>query len=135
MPAGPDDRDERRLVLLVEDNLHNRRIFSGVLQHFGFAVVEAVNGAEAVELARQRRPDLILMDLSLPGLDGWAATRQIKDTPELASTPIIALTAHAMPDDEERAREAGCDGYLAKPISPKKVAAEVSRLLQQKDER
>ena len=135
MPAGPDDRDERRLVLLVEDNLHNRRIFSGVLQHFGFAVVEAVNGAEAVELARQRRPDLILMDLSLPVLDGWAATRQIKDTPELASTPIIALTAHAMPDDEERAREAGCDGYLAKPISPKKVAAEVSRLLQQKDER
>jgi len=121
-----------RRVLLVEDNLHNRRIFSGVLTHYGFEVAEAVDGAQAVEMAAGDPPDLILMDLSLPVMDGWEATRRIKDNPKLANIPIIALTAHAMSGDRDRALEAGCDGYLSKPISPKKVVAEVERVLGKK---
>jgi CheY-like chemotaxis protein len=118
-----------RTILLVEDNLHNRRIFTSVLTHYGFEVREAVNGAEAVELARSVRPALILMDLSLPVLDGWEATRRIKGDPELRTIPIIALTAHAMSGDEGRALDAGCDGYLSKPISPKKVVTAVQEML------
>lgn len=121
-------------VLLVEDNLHNRKIFAGVLTHFGFVVEEAVNGEEAVAKASERKPDLILMDLSLPVMDGWAATTAIKGDPALAHIPVIALTAHAMSGDRERALEAGCDGYLSKPISPKKVVAEVERVLAQSAE-
>ena len=125
--------DERqrtgKTVLLVEDNLHNRRIFAGVLTHHGFEVREVVNGAEAVEAVQSTPPDLILMDLSLPVLDGWEATRRIKAMPERRHIPIIALTAHAMAGDDQRAIEAGCDGYLSKPISPKKLVAEVERAL------
>lgn len=116
-------------ILLVEDNLHNRRIFSGVLTHYGFEVREAVDGQQAVTMAQEQAPDLILMDLSLPVKDGWTATREIKAIPELASVPVIALTAHAMAGDEQRALEAGCDGYLSKPISPKAVVEEVKRRL------
>ncbi|MCC6747693.1 MAG: response regulator [Deltaproteobacteria bacterium] len=119
-----------QIVLLVEDNIHNRRIFSGVLRHYGYEVHEAENGEQAVELAQATRPDIILMDLSLPVLDGWEATRRIKLVPGLANVPIIALTAHAMSGDDQRALEAGCDGYLSKPISPKRVVAEVERVLQ-----
>jgi two-component system, cell cycle response regulator DivK len=119
-----------RTVLLVEDNLHNRRIFAGILIHYGYAVKEAVNGAEAVEMAGQEKPDLILMDLSLPVMDGWEATRRIKSVPELRHIPIIALTAHAMAGDDKRALQAGCDAYLSKPISPKKVVAAVQKMLE-----
>lgn len=126
-PEGPG---APRRVLLVEDNLHNRRIFAGILSHYGFEVREAVNGAEAVEAAQASPPpDIILMDLSLPVVDGWEATRRIKSIPERRHIPIIALTAHAMAGDDRRAIEAGCDGYLSKPISPKKVVAEVERVL------
>jgi two-component system cell cycle response regulator DivK len=118
-----------RTILLVEDNLHNRRIFTSILTHYGFTVREAVNGAEAVELAHSVRPDLILMDLSLPVLDGWEATRRIKEDAELRAIPIIALTAHAMAGDEGHALEAGCDAYLSKPISPKKVVSAVQEML------
>ncbi len=117
-------------ILLVEDNLHNRRIFSGVLTHFGFVVREAVDGQQAVTMAQEQPPDLILMDLSLPVKDGWTATREIKAIPELAAVPVIALTAHAMAGDEQRALAAGCDGYLSKPISPKAVVREVKRRLE-----
>jgi two-component system cell cycle response regulator DivK len=116
-------------VLLVEDNLHNRRIFAGILTHYGFEVHEVVNGAEAVEAVQATPPDIILMDLSLPVLDGWEAARRIKAIPERRHIPIIALTAHAMAGDDQRALEAGCDGYLSKPISPKKLVAEVERVL------
>lgn len=128
MPAEHPDGD-LKLILLVEDNLHNRRIFSGILRHYGYDVREAVNGAEAVEMASSLKPDLILMDLSLPVMDGWEATKRIKAIQELAQIPVIALTAHAMAGDEDRAREAGCDGYLSKPISPTKVVEEVQRAL------
>jgi len=123
-PAPPLDRT----VLLVEDNPHNRKIFSGMLAHAGFRVVEAEDGEQALAKAASEKPDLILMDLSIPGVDGWEVTRRLK-AGATKGIPIIALTAHAMRGDEERALQAGCDGYLAKPISPKKVVEEVKRYL------
>ena len=129
-----NDLSEKR-ILLVEDNAHNRRIFAGILSHHGYAVIEASNGKEAIKLARSETPDLILMDLSLPVMDGWTATRELKKLSNLKDVQIIALTAHAMSGDRERALEAGCDGYLSKPISPKHLAAEVHRLLNSDNER
>ncbi len=116
-------------ILLVEDNLHNRKIFQGVLAHAGFKVVEAEDGGKALSAVTAEKPDLILMDLSIPVVDGWECTRRLKADPATKSIPIIALTAHAMRGDEERARGAGCDGYLSKPISPKRVVEEVKRVL------
>ena len=117
------------IILLVEDNLHNRKIFQGVLAHAGFQVVEAEDGGKALSAVVEKRPDLILMDLSIPVVDGWECTRRLKADPATRAIPIIALTAHAMRGDEERARSAGCDGYLSKPISPKRVVEEVKRTL------
>ncbi|MBW2731255.1 MAG: response regulator [Deltaproteobacteria bacterium] len=122
-------KEFKELILIVEDNLHNRQIFHDVLVHRGFEVIEAEDGEEALEQVRRRRPDLILMDLSLPLKDGWTATKEIKEMDGFAQIPIIALTAHAMAGDEDRAIEAGCDGYLSKPISPKKVVEEVEKRL------
>jgi CheY-like chemotaxis protein len=133
MPPADAHSAKPHTILLVEDNLHNRRIFSGVLTHHGYRVREAKTGNEALQLAREDPPALILMDLSLPEMDGWTATRQLKADPSLRHIPIIALTAHAMAGDEERAKEAGCDGYLAKPISPKRVVKEVERWLARKE--
>jgi len=118
-----------KTVLLVEDNPHNRKIFSGMLAHAGFRVVEATDGNEAMKLLASEKPHLVLMDLSIPGIDGWECTRRIKGDPATKDLPVIALTAHAMRGDEERAREAGCDGYLSKPVSPKKVVEVVKKYL------
>ena len=103
-------------ILLVEDNEMNRDMLSRRLERKGYEVVIAVNGQEGVELVSSTRPDLILMDLSLPIIDGWEATRRIKADPATASIPVIALTAHAMAGDRERAFAAGFDAYLTKPI-------------------
>ncbi len=119
-----------KTILLVEDNLHNRQIFAGILTHYGYTVKEATNGEQGVEMAQSETPDLILMDLSLPVMDGWAATEKIKSIHNLKDIPIIALTAHAMAGDKGRALEAGCDGYLSKPISPKKLVEEVKKFLE-----
>ncbi len=116
-------------VLLVEDHPDNRGIYRTILEHSGLRVIEAEDGETGVRLAQQQRPDLILMDVSLPLLDGWQATRILKDDPETAHIPIIALTAHALQGDRERAVEAGCDGYIAKPAPPRDVLAEVRRRL------
>jgi len=118
-----------KTILLVEDNPHNRKIFSGMLAHHGFRVREAETGEIALSLVAEEQPDLILMDLSIPGIDGWECTRRLKADAKTRPIPIIALTAHAMRGDEERARAAGCDGYLSKPISPKKVVEEVRAFL------
>ena len=120
-----------KTVLLVEDNPHNRKIFSGMLTHAGFVVIEAEDGHKALaEMAVDKTlPDIVLMDLSIPGVDGWEVTRRLKADARTRVVPIIALTAHAMRGDEERARAAGCDHYLAKPISPKKVVEEVRKIL------
>jgi two-component system, cell cycle response regulator DivK len=116
-------------VLLVEDNDDNRLIYMTALRHGGFAVTHASDGFSALDLAREQTPDLILMDISIPGLDGLEVTRRLKSDRALSTIPIIALTAHALLSDEERALAAGCDGYLAKPIDPKDVLAEVRRRL------
>jgi two-component system cell cycle response regulator DivK len=118
-----------KTVLLVEDNPHNRKIFSGMLTHAGFRVVEAEDGHQALAAMQRELPDIVLMDLSIPGVDGWEVARRLKADARTRPVPIIALTAHAMRGDEERARAAGCDHYLAKPISPKKVVEEVRKLL------
>lgn len=116
-------------VLLVDDDVHNQRIFDTVLRHAGFKVRMAATGDEALREARAHLPDLILMDLSIPVIDGWECARQLKADDATHHIIIIALTAHAMRGDQERALAAGCDGYLAKPISPKKLVEEVKSRL------
>jgi CheY-like chemotaxis protein len=103
-------------ILLVEDNEMNRDMLSRRLLKKGYDVVMAVDGEQALEMARAEAPDLILMDISLPGLDGWEATRRLKARPETQAIPIIALTAHAMAGDREKCLEAGCDDYDTKPV-------------------
>jgi two-component system cell cycle response regulator DivK len=103
-------------ILLVEDNEMNRDMLSRRLRRRGYEVVLAVDGQEGMALAQAEAPDLILMDMSLPVMDGWEATRQLKAASETMAIPVIALTAHAMSGDREKAMEAGCDDYDAKPI-------------------
>jgi two-component system cell cycle response regulator DivK len=117
-------------ILLVEDNADNRDIYRTVLEHFGYEVVEAIDGEMGIRLAQERRPDLILMDISVPKIDGWEATRILKADSDTSHIPIVALTAHALTSDQERAREIGCDGYLAKPVEPRRVVEEVQRHLE-----
>jgi CheY-like chemotaxis protein len=116
-------------ILVVEDHELNRDMLARRLQRRGYEVVIAVDGHEGVALAQSERPDLILMDMSLPGLDGWAATRQLKATPGTQAIPIIALTAHAMSGDRDIAAEAGCDDYDTKPIEMPRLLAKVEGLL------
>ncbi|MBV9879445.1 MAG: response regulator [Gemmatirosa sp.] len=118
-----------KTVLLVEDNEDNRIVYSTILRHFGYSVTEALNGEEGIAKAKSEKPDLILMDISIPIIDGWEATQVLKHDPETSMIPIIALTAHALASDREKAMEVGCDGYLAKPCEPRAVVAEVQRFL------
>jgi CheY-like chemotaxis protein len=118
-----------KTVLLVEDNEDNRIVYSTILQHFGYTVMEALNGEEGIAKARAERPDLILMDISIPVIDGWEATQVLKRDPETRGIPIIALTAHALASDREKAMEVGCDSYLAKPCEPKAVVSEVEKFI------
>lgn len=118
-----------RRILVVEDNLDNMMLISDVLNSLNYQVLQAPDGEQGVRMARLEKPDLILMDLSLPRMDGWAATREIKGDPELASIPIIALTAHAMVGDRERALEAGCNDYVSKPINLRELAAKLAQYL------
>jgi CheY-like chemotaxis protein len=118
-----------KVVLLVEDNEDNRIVYSTILQHFGYRVMEALNGEEGIAKARAEKPDLILMDISIPVIDGWEATQVLKRDPETRQIPIIALTAHALASDREKAMEVGCDSYLAKPCEPKAVVSEVERFI------
>ena len=121
-----------KMVLLVEDNEDNRIVYSTILKHFGYEVTEALNGEEGIAKARSEKPDLILMDISIPIIDGWEATQVLKHDPSTRQIPIIALTAHALASDREKAMEVGCDGYLAKPCEPRAVVAEVQRFLGKK---
>jgi two-component system, cell cycle response regulator DivK len=114
-------------VLLVEDNEDNRIIYATALRYAGYEVFEAITGTDGVHQARTNRPDLILMDISVPELDGWEATAILKADPNTKHIPVIAVTAHALPGDQERSVQAGCDGYLAKPIPPATLLAEVDR--------
>jgi two-component system, cell cycle response regulator DivK len=116
-------------ILLVEDNEMNRDMLSRRLQRRGFEVALAVDGEEGLALARSEQPDLILMDMSLPIVDGWEATRRLKADPATRAIPIIALTAHAMADDRDKALEAGCDGYDTKPIELPRLLEKIESLL------
>ncbi len=116
-------------ILLVEDNEMNRDMLSRRLTRKGFDVIVAVDGIESLSLAASDRPDLILMDMSLPGMDGWEATRQIKAAPETNHIPVIALTAHAMSDDREKALAAGCDDYDTKPVEWERLLGKIGRFL------
>ena len=116
-------------VLLIEDNDESRDALSRHLRRRGYAVLIAPDGRQGVELARAEAPDLILMDMSLPVLDGWEATRQLKGGPPTWGIPVIALTAHAMAGDREKALEAGCDDYEAKPIEFPRLLAKIEVLL------
>lgn len=105
-----------KTVLIVEDNELNMKLFNDLLEAHGYSTIQTRNGVEAVELARQHRPDLILMDIQLPEVSGLQVTEWIKDDEELAHIPVIAVTAFAMKGDEERIRQGGCEAYLSKPI-------------------
>jgi CheY-like chemotaxis protein len=116
-------------ILLVEDNEMNRDMLSRRLARKGFDVVMAVDGSEAVTMAQSEHPDLILMDMSLPVIDGWEATRLVKTTEVTAHIPVIALTAHAMSGDREKALSAGCDDYDTKPIEMPRLLEKIEALL------
>ena len=119
-------------ILIVEDVELNRDFFEQLLEE-DYRTVTASDGAAAIEAAEREQPDLILMDLSLPVIDGWEATRRIKAAEHLAHIPVIALTAHAMQGDEEKARASGCDGYLSKPIDEDIMFATLRRFLGEDD--
>ena len=116
-------------ILVVEDNELNRDMLSRRLERRGYEVIMAVDGQEGVALAHSEAPDLILMDMSLPVMDGWEATRQLKTASNTMSIPVIALTAHAMSGDREKAMEVGCDDYDAKPIELPRLLAKIEALL------
>src|SRR5210317_2099909 len=118
-------------ILLVEDNEMNRDMLTRRLERKGFEVVIAVDGQAGIDMAASSNPDIILMDLSLPVIDGWEATRQIKANPATQPIPVIALTAHAMAGDEQKALEAGCDNYDTKPIDLKRLLGKIEVLLHQ----
>ena len=119
-------------ILLVEDNEMNRDMLSRRLERKGYQVIMAVDGAKGVAAAQAERPDLILMDMSLPVMDGWEATRQLKLSAETSSIPLIALTAHAMAGDRERALAAGCDDYETKPVAFAQLLTKIEVLLEKK---
>ena len=116
-------------ILLVEDNEMNRDMLSRRLERRGYEVVIAVDGQQGVDLAQSSAPDLILMDMSLPVIDGWEATRQLKSMDRMKTVPIIALTAHAMSGDREKALDAGCDDYDTKPIELPRLLGKIEALL------
>lgn len=121
--------DEKQTVLIAEDNDDNRIVYSTMLEHYGYRVVYTKNGSEVKALAEKENPSVILMDISLPGMDGWTATELLKKDPETAGIPVIAITAHALSEDRKKAEEVGCDGYLSKPVEPRRVLEEVQRFL------
>jgi two-component system cell cycle response regulator DivK len=116
-------------ILVVEDTEDNRQILRDLLGMAGYEMVEAHDGAEGVAKAAEHKPDLILMDIQMPVMDGYEATRRIKADPALKSIPIVAVTSYALSGDEEKTRAAGCDAYIAKPYSPRQMLAKVREIL------
>jgi two-component system cell cycle response regulator DivK len=118
-------------ILVVEDQEDNRQILRDLLDNAGFEMIEADDGLQALTQAAKHRPDLILMDIQLPLLDGYEATRRLKADPELKAIPIIVVTSYALSGDEDKARAAGCDAYVAKPYSPRALLAKIKEYLPQ----
>ena len=121
--------DDAKTVLIVEDQIEMRAINAMYLHHHGYRVVAADNGIDGLKAARETHPDLIMMDMSMPEMDGWTLTRLLKDDPVLSSIPVIAVTSHAMREDQRRAKDVGCDAYMSKPIDYFKLNEMVQRYL------
>lgn len=119
---------EGTTVLIVEDDPNSRKIYRLILESSGFRVLTAATGDEGVRVAREDHPAAVLMDLSIPGINGWAATRMLKEERSTSDIPVIVITAHAFPEDRHRADEVGCDGFLTKPCDPMVVLEEVVRV-------
>jgi two-component system cell cycle response regulator DivK len=119
----------KRRILVVEDTEDSRQIIRDLLTSAGYELIESADGAEGVAMAQSQHPDLILMDIQLPVMDGYEATRRIRATPELAQVPIIAVTSYALSGDEAKTRAAGCDGYVTKPFSPRQLLAKIREFL------
>jgi len=122
--------DRAPLVLLVDDFQDNREMYAEFLAYQGFRVIQAANGVEALDQAFTNRPDIIIMDLSLPVMDGWEATRRLKADERTRRIPVVALTGHALAGHSKGAQEAGCDSFLAKPCLPDQLVAEIRRMLE-----
>ena len=120
---------KRKRILVVEDQEDNRRILRDLLTNAGYDIVEATNGREALAAAAAHRPDLILMDIQLPVLDGYETTRRLKADAALAAIPVIVITSYALSGDEDKAHAAGCDAYVAKPYSPRALLAKIREFL------
>ena len=116
-------------ILYVEDHPDNRMLVRRILQAYGFTVMEAMNAQQALEIVMTQTPDLILMDINMPDIDGYTLTSRLKNIPTLFNVPIIALTANVMKGDRERSLEAGCDGYIQKPIDVDTIATQINRFL------
>ena len=116
-------------ILVIEDTEDNRQMIRDLLTSFDYELIEAVDGAEGVAMAQTHIPDLILMDIQLPVIDGYEATRRIRAIPDLVKVPIIAVTSYALSGDEAKTRAAGCDGYVAKPFSPRQLLAKIREFL------
>ncbi|MBS1249008.1 MAG: Polar-differentiation response regulator DivK [Chloroflexi bacterium] len=117
------------IILCVEDNVRNRTLLRRILQHQGYEIQEAENANQALETLEDLVPDLILMDINMPDIDGFSLTQQLRKKPKFANIPIIAITANVMKGDRERTLEAGCDGYLEKPINIEKLTSQLSLFL------
>jgi two-component system, cell cycle response regulator DivK len=117
-------------ILVVEDNRDNMTFIADVLSALGYDVIQAINGEDGLEATQREKPDLILMDLSLPVMDGWTATKEIKSNPELSNIPVIALTAHTMMKERQRAMDAGCDDYITKPIELAELRSKLEKHLE-----
>jgi two-component system, cell cycle response regulator DivK len=118
------------LVLIVEDDEDSRYVYTAILEDNGFQVATASSGDDGLRIARERRPHAILLDVSIPGMDGWSVSSHLKAEPDTAGIPLIIITAHAFPEDAQRASEVGCDAFLTKPCEPRQVLNEVTRLLE-----
>jgi two-component system cell cycle response regulator DivK len=122
-------------VLVAEDNPVNRELLRELLENRGFSVIEACNGQEVLDMVEQSQPDVLLLDIGMPVLDGFAVIRQIRENPSLARLPVLAVTAYAMRDDRDNILHAGFDGYLSKPINARELANELERLLSKREDR
>jgi CheY-like chemotaxis protein len=122
-------------ILIAEDNATNRELFRELLESRGYDVVEAGDGSEALRIIEETRPDVVLLDIGMPVLDGFAVVRAIRENPRLATLPVLAVTAYAMQGDRERVLNSGFDGYVSKPINAKSLGEEIARLLQKDADR
>jgi two-component system, cell cycle response regulator DivK len=120
----------KKRILMVEDTEDNRQIIRDLMESVGYDLIEAEDGAAGVAMAAEHKPDLILMDIQLPVMDGYEACRRIKANPELRHIPIIAVTSYALSGDETKTKAAGCDGYVAKPFSPRQLLAKMNEFLE-----